>query len=280
MIYRILILILISSTCFGQNSLLWQITKENVKDTSYLYGTIHLANKKYFYVNSKVHDIKKKVDAGVFELILNTDSLAYISKILMAGEGERITDVYSTDEQRLIFEYFQSKLGFQEVILNQFKPIALSNYMIQILMPPDTIGAVDQLLQNDFTRGGKSIFALESVKMQSDIFFQIPMSVQKEELLESIQKEDSLNNAMKELDSVYCNQDLKGISLLLDDLKNHKYLSKELMNDSRNIKMIPKIEDLLSKQSNLICVGAAHLSGDKGLIKLLRKKGYTLVPIN
>ena len=52
------------------------------------------------------------------------------------------------------------------------------------------------------------------------------------------------------------------------------------MNDSRNIKMIPKIEDLLSKQSNLICVGAAHLSGDKGLINLLRKKGYTLVPIN
>ena len=56
--------------------------------------------------------------------------------------------------------------------------------------------------------------------------------------------------------------------------KNHEYLSKELLNDSRNIRMIPKIEHLLSQQSNLICVGAAHLSGKSGLIELLRLKGY------
>ena len=91
MIYRtILLIILWSGSSLGQNSLLWQITKENVKDTSYLYGTIHLANKKYFHVNSKVHEIKKKVDAGIFEIIFEPDSMAFIASSLKANPGERL----------------------------------------------------------------------------------------------------------------------------------------------------------------------------------------------
>ena len=143
-------------------------------------------------------------------------------------------------------------------------------------MPPDTIGAIDQLLQNDFKRMGKNVASLESVQMQCDLLYGLPIDYQKQDLLDAIQKEDSLQTAIYQLDSVYRNQDIKGIALLLDELKNHEYLSKELLNDSRNIKMIPKIEILLSQQSNLICVGAAHLSGEKGLINLLRLKGYTI----
>ncbi len=279
MMYRTIILLLLSGLSFGQNSLLWQITKEGLKDTSYLYGTIHLANKKYFYVNPKVHEIKKNVDAGVFEIVLQQDSLSIISKSLKAIEGEKIKDIYSAEEQSLIFSYFKTRLGLQELVVNEFKPLALTAFIFQILIPPDTIGAIDQLLQNDFKTMEKRISGLETVKMQYDLLFGMPLNFQKEELLDAVQKEDSLIKSIHELDSVYINQDLKGISLLLGDLKNHKYLSEELLNDSRNISMLPKIEALLSKQSNLICVGAAHLSGENGLIELLKLKGYKLSPI-
>ena len=275
MIYRTILLIsLLSGSCMGQNSLLWQITKENVKDTSYLYGTIHLANKKYFHVNSKVHEIKKKVDAGIFEIVFEPDSMAFIASSLKANPGERLEDICSVEERNVIFNYFETKLGLQELVVNQFKPIALTTFLFQIILPPDTIGAIDQLLQNDFKRMGKTVGSLESVKMQHDLLYGLPIDFQKQELLDAIQKEDSLKTALYEIDSVYLNQDIKGVAILLDNLKNHEYLSKELLNDSRNIKMIPKIEHLLSQQSNLICVGAAHLSGKNGLIELLRHKGY------
>tara|TARA_Y100000766_G_C18888541_1_gene597197 strand:+ start:1222 stop:2061 length:840 start_codon:yes stop_codon:yes gene_type:complete len=277
--YRTIVLLLLSGLSFGQNSLLWQITKDGLKDTSYLYGTIHLANKKYFYVNPKVHEIKKKVDAGVFEIVLQQDSLSIISKSLKAIEGEKIKDIYSAEEQSLIFSYFKTRLGLQELVVNEFKPLALTSFIFQILIPPDTIGAIDQLLQNDFKTMEKKIIGLETVKMQYDLLFGMPLNFQMEELLDAVQKEDSLLKSIHELDSFYINQDLKGISLLLGDLKNDQYLNKELLNDSRNINMLPKIEVLLSKQSNLICVGAAHLSGKKGLIDLLKLKGYSLSPI-
>ena len=270
----ILLIILLSESCFGQNSLLWQITKGNLKDTSYLYGTIHLANKKYFHVNSKVHEIKKKVDAGIFEIVFEPDSIAFIASSLKANPGEKLEDICSVEERTVIFNYFKSKLGLQESVVNQFKPIALTTLLFQIILPPDTTGAIDQLLQNDFTRMGKTVASLESAQMQYDLLYGLPIGFQKKELLDAVQKEDSLKTALYQIDSVYRNQDIKGVAILLDDLKNNEYLGKELLNDSRNIKMIPKIEHLLSQQSNLICVGAAHLSGKNGLIELLRQKGY------
>ena len=36
---------------------------------------------------------------------------------------------------------------------------------------------------------------------------------------------------------------------------------------------------LLPTASVLIAVGAGHLPGDKGLISLLRKEGYTVTPV-
>jgi len=275
-----LFFLLLSGVTFGQKSLLWQITRDGSKDTSYLYGSIHLANKKYFYVNSQIHEIKKKVDAAVFEIIIKPDSTAFIASSLKANAGEKIKDVFSVEDQKLIFDYFQSKLGIQALMVNEFKPIALTALLFQILIPPDTTASIDQLLQNDFSSMNKPIISLESVKMQHDILFGIPLNVQKKQLLEGIQNEDSLKLSMNQLDSVYCSQDLDGIALLLDDLNNQDYLSKELLNDSRNIKMIPKIQVLLSQQSNLICVGAAHLGGQKGLIHLLRLEGYRVIPMN
>lgn len=276
----VVLLFFISSLAFGQNSLLWQITKDGVKDTSYLYGTIHLPNKKYFYVNPKIHELKRKVDAGVFEVELTQDSLVFISMAMMGKSGERVADLYTPKEQGIIFDYFKSKIGMEKLMVNNFSPIALTAAMLQSLITSDTTSAIDQMMQTDFKRMGKKVIPLESIKMQLDLLTGMPIDIQKKELWEAVNNHDSLVNSIHDLDSVYMNQDLKGISALLDDLKAEEYLSKALLNDNRNLKMVKKLTELLPKQSNLICVGAAHLGGEKGLIKLLSDKGYVVTALN
>ena len=70
---------------------------------------------------------------------------------------------------------------------------------------------------------------------------------------------------------MYTLQDLKGISTFLDDLEEEEYLNKELMNDSRNLKMVEKLTGIMNKQSVLVCVGAVHLCGEDGIIEPGRK---------
>ena len=276
---RVLVLLLCFSSASFAQSVLWEITKEGVKDTSYLYGTIHFPNKKYFYVNPKVHEIKKKVNVGAFEIELNNDSLAFIQRAIMAKPGQKISEISTEKERELIFNYFKTNMGLEPLIVDHLLPIALSTQMLQLIMPSDTTGAIDNLLQVDMKGMGKKVVALEDIKMQIDLLLGMPVEVQKNDLVEAIKRPDSILTTFQELDSVYMAQDLEGIGKMLNDLNDHEYLKKDLLNDSRNLKMVVRIEKLLKANSTLICVGAAHLGGVTGLIKLLRDKGFALRPI-
>ena len=89
-----LLLLFIHQGVLSQNtSLLWEVTKEGMKDTSYLYGSIHFPQKALVNANKKLHEIKFKVDAGCFEIIISPDSMAYFSYSLMAGKGDKVNDL-------------------------------------------------------------------------------------------------------------------------------------------------------------------------------------------
>ena len=47
----------------------------------------------------------------------------------------------------------------------------------------------------------------------------------------------------------------------------------------RNQNWIPKIEEKIKDHSCFIAVGAAHLPGDKGVLNMLKQKGYTVTPV-
>ncbi len=52
------------------------------------------------------------------------------------------------------------------------------------------------------------------------------------------------------------------------------------VNKIRNINWITIIPNLIKDQGCFITVGAGHLSGEKGLIWLLRATGYSLIVID
>ncbi|MGL4489412.1 MAG: TraB/GumN family protein, partial [Rhizobiaceae bacterium] len=51
---------------------------------------------------------------------------------------------------------------------------------------------------------------------------------------------------------------------------------EEIMINARNGVMAERARDRLAKGSVFIAVGALHLPGEKGLVELLRKDGYTV----
>lgn len=78
----------------------------------------------------------------------------------------------------------------------------------------------------------------------------------------------------------YINQDLARIEAL--------YFDSELGNDEkendrlvlrRNLNWIEKLVKMMPERSCLVCVGAAHLIGQQGLLQLFRDRGYTVEPM-
>ena len=54
---------------------------------------------------------------------------------------------------------------------------------------------------------------------------------------------------------------------------------KDVLLDNRNQAWIPKIKAMAAEKATLFAFGAGHLGGEKGLITLLRKEGYTVRPV-
>ena len=76
----------------------------------------------------------------------------------------------------------------------------------------------------------------------------------------------------------YLNFDLGVIAEMLRDTLLPDNFNQVLV-EKRNVTMFKGFRKLAKKQHVFCAVGAAHLTGEKGLIALLRKKGYVVEPV-
>lgn len=276
----ILVLILFS---FGLNaqesSLLWELTKPDVKDTSYLYGTIHLPVKELFYVNDSLNHVLDKVDAGYFEVVFNEEEVKSIAPMMMARPEETLDKLLSEKKFKEVKRYIRKNHFVQSLVLKKVKPMALTSIVISDLIPSDTSNAMDVLFQDYLVAQGKKVYGLETMQEQAQLLFSTPVDKQAEELYESVHKIDSVRDVLNIMVDYYKKQDLVLLDSLVNDNSDQMSVSMFELNYKRNLKMLPKIEKAVQKESVIIAIGAAHLGGDTGIIHLLEEKGYHLKPI-
>jgi uncharacterized protein YbaP (TraB family) len=80
--------------------------------------------------------------------------------------------------------------------------------------------------------------------------------------------------------NAYKNENLKELTALIEDPTWMSVEQKEKLLTGRNVNWTTIIPNLIKDQGCFIAVGAGHLSGEKGLISLLRAKGYSLTAID
>jgi hypothetical protein len=49
--------------------------------------------------------------------------------------------------------------------------------------------------------------------------------------------------------------------------------------DDRNRNMVDRMQDLLRQGGTFVAVGALHLPGDRGILRLLQRQGYGIVRV-
>jgi uncharacterized protein YbaP (TraB family) len=79
--------------------------------------------------------------------------------------------------------------------------------------------------------------------------------------------------------TAYKNQDLEKLEALM--MKSDMGMGNftEVLLYKRNRNWVAKLKELMPQKSLLVAVGAGHLPGEKGVINLLRKAGYTVTPM-
>ena len=123
----------------------------------------------------------------------------------------------------------------------------------------------------------KEILSLESIEYQVNLLEGMSSGNQEAALLETIQELDLFKKEFEDIIKAWSSgESMKLNGLLLDSFKEYPELLNQLI-VQRNKNWVPKIEEFLNQKGNvLVVVGAAHLIGNKGVIEMLRQKGYVV----
>ena len=260
------------------NALLYEVTGNGLAQPSYLYGTFHLICPNDLILS----DALKKATADAQQLYLEIDmddpnlQSSMMQGMMLTG-GKTMKDLMSADDYTVVDNYLQKKSGMGLAQVGGLKPIALYSFMMMGVLGCQPV-SYDLTLMQMATKDKKEILGLERLEDQLALFDKIPLEKQVSMLAEMARKPDEVQKELANLLMAYKAQDLAG---MIKQMKESKYdggldeFEADLL-DKRNQNWIPVIEKAAKDKPTLFAFGAGHLGGDKGVIKLLRDKGYAV----
>ncbi len=278
-----------------EHSLLWEITGNGLDEPSYLYGTIHIIGEEDFFLTAATQDAFRKSEQLTLEI--DMDDMQNPLKVLFSmwrnmsmDGGVTLKDLYSKEDYKIVHQYLQDSMGFAGMppfLVNKFesvKPMFLSE-MVGMDLESAESGegmAGTTSYEMEFAEMAKQqdieVKGLETMAYQMSIFDSIPYKEQAQMLLDAIQSGDEGQEELDILTQIYVSQNLNAMDAMMNgDGTWGNYMDVLLINRNKN--WIPKIGKMARKKPTFFAVGAGHLPGQEGVIKLLRKEGYTVKPL-
>lgn len=263
----------------ASNSLLWKIEGKKVKKDCYIFGTIHLIYKEKFYFPEELKNFVTNSGQVVLE-IANINQMEALHYMML--EKGTIFDYFTQEQGDSILVWAKEQLGMEpdqfKMALGKMKPFAV----VQLASQKDLVGKIesyDLKIQSIAAEKNIPVMGLETIAQQMAIFDNMDTLQQREMVMEFVRDPDAQTITLEEMFDIYLRQNVDEMhSYISKDGGSIMQLSEELL-DRRNQDWIPKIEEFIQKKSTFIAVGAGHLGGEEGVLRLLEKKGYKLTPV-
>ena len=208
----------------------------------------------------------------------------------MMPNGTRLRDLISADDYNLVKNRFDS-IGLPMMMIERVKPMFLSAMVDSDgaqLNPLDTTSTDQKTVSYEFEimriaeKQKKEFGGLETMEFQMGIFDSIPYKAQAEMLVKSVKSgSKSGNSEFSQMVEMYKSQDIEAMAKMLNPGEENEGLGQyeSLLVTKRNLNWIPLMAKSMKQKQTFFAVGAGHLGGEKGVVNLLRKEGYTLRPL-
>lgn len=260
-----------------RSSLLWEISGEDIKEPSYLYGTIHISDKCVFAYDSIVEEKLYECDAYAMEILMdNIDAETLKNATIM--EDNSLDQLLGEKDYEFLDSVFTEKLGISIMLFNKVKPFFIAAELMQEVSEGNMSLPMDLYFLELAKKANKKTLGIEKFQDQVDAIDKIPLEQQVELLLKGLRDTTFSEEPFEEMLESYMSAELEKMSEMTNDTLYPDQFHKAF-NIDRNKNMALNIVRIIKEQTTFCAVGAAHLGGEKGVINLLRQQGFILKPI-
>jgi uncharacterized protein len=257
---------------------LWELHGKH--NTVYVLGSIHTLRSSDYPLPAAVMDAYRDSKSLVMEINIDEiDSPQVQSEMLqsaMLPAGRSLSEILGPTRHARAQSLAQ-EVGLDLGMFDQFAPWFVAEAISQLQLAQlgfDPQSGVEMFFKGRAQSDGKSISGLETAHDQISLFQNMPMDVQAEYLMSSLEQAHELPKEVNEMVRAWQTGDVRWLqNETKSDLGKDPALYQSFV-VARNKKWISKIEALLNEDKNyLIIVGTAHLVGPDSVIELLGKDG-------
>ena len=273
----------------------WKLEKPG-QEPNWLLGTMHVSD-------PRVTDLPLEARAafdGSAVVVLESDEILDQAKAaaglmakpeLMSFTGkETIADHLTTDEKTLLEDGLM-KRGMPLAAVAKMKPWILASMVAlptcELTRKAQGVPFLDQKLAKEAAASGKEVKGVETLAEQIEAMASLPMAFHVKALVSVVKYPDYTSDMMETTLQLYLRGD---IGLVLPASRffapeqdaadfTDMALFEEKLITMRNHHMADRGAPILARGNVFMAVGALHLTGDEGLVELLRKKGYTVTAV-
>jgi len=262
--------------------LLWRIEKAQAPP-SYLFGTVHLADKR---VTSLPDAVRESFDAArtfTMEVSLDQSNIAALAARMVYLDGRDLPGIAGEALFKKIVP-LTAGLGLPPEMARLFKPWA----MVLLLQMPqqDAENVLDFMLQRMAAQQGKALHYLETVDEQVAAFESMPDEDQLALLRHVVETHHEMKAQAEQLVQAYLQRDL-GLMWQIGEadvvgrpeLRPLKEVFDQRLLYDRNARMAERMQPQLKAGAAFIAVGALHLYGERGVLSLLARNGYRVTRV-
>ncbi|OQP56184.1 TraB/GumN family protein [Niastella populi] len=271
-------------------SLLWEISGNGLNKPSYLFGTMHVSDKLAFHLGDSFYTAIKSADVVALETNPESWQDDYSQSVFFRGRrsGNNMLNPnanrweWPSDHMRItsfaIDRYEEAVKAALAVEPSMINGMLYRTYGRQAEdFEEDTF--LDMYIFQIGKKLGKRVSGVENFQESERLVMEAYKAMLRDQHKKrrSYDYEGMMTNP-KKVEDAYRKGDLD----LLDSLESLTVFSdafQEKFLYKRNEIQANNIDSIIRKMSLFVGVGAAHLPGKRGVIELLRQKGYTMRPV-
>lgn len=284
--------------------LLYKISGKKLKQPSYIVGTMHLAPGSFAVDINGMADAMSNVQQVIGEVALDemdemqsAERQAEMMEKMRLPNGMTLKKLLTKEQYGKLNDVMMRTLGVNmktpalAMQLYNLTPSALAITLTQVVYLKQVPGfnpadQLDMYFQRQAMAEGKKVGGLESADFQMEMLYsQDSLDEQVKDLMCFLDEFENSINQTRRLMQAYYSQDIDKIAAMVAEMDTAESdcgtgdeAMDALLND-RNGDWIKQMPKMMKKRPTLFVVGCAHLVGEKGVLQLLRDKGYTVEPI-
>jgi uncharacterized protein YbaP (TraB family) len=266
----------------GAPLLMWKVSSKT--NSAYVLGSVHLADKSLYPLPSVIENAFAAASVLIVEADMNKADKTQLQQLMMTlGTYPPNDDLFHhiTPATRAKLSDFLGGYGIPPEAFAKFRPWMVSLMVVMLPMAKSGMNPNDGIDMYFLNKAGnKRVEQLEDAAWQIKLYAEFPESASDKSLSRTLTQAKDASETMTNFET-YWTQGAVGkteslmASLSADESKEEKAFERRLRED-RNPHMADRLEKCLqsSSESCFMVVGAAHVIGNEGIVKLMQARGY------